>query len=315
MESGIKKHTLAVIDGNSIVHRAYHALPPFTTKEGILVNAVYGFFSFLFKVIKELNPEAIVVAFDLAVPTFRHREFDGYKAKRKKAPDNLYHQIPKIKEILEAFNIRFFTKEGFEADDLIGTIACLAKNNPDFEVIIISSDTDVLQLVDKDTKAMILQRGISQAVIYGEKDVREKYQGLSPKQLIDFKALRGDPSDNIPGVFGIGEKTAIDLIGRFNSLENLYSVLDKEEAKGLIARSDIPSAPLAIKKSILDKLIKQKNQAFMSKNLAEIRTDVKIDFDSSLYFWRNYDYEKVAGLLKKLGFFSLASRLPQNKIV
>ena len=303
MESEIKRHMLAVIDGNSIVHRAYHALPPFTTKEGILVNAVYGFFSFLFKVIKELNPEAVVVAFDLAVPTFRHHEFDGYKAKRKKAPDNLYHQIPKIKEILEAFNIRFFTKEGFEADDLIGTIANLAKSSPDLEVVIISSDTDVLQLVDKETKAMILQRGISQAVIYEEKDVREKYQGLSPKQLIDFKALRGDPSDNIPGVFGIGEKTAIDLVGRFDSLENLYSVLDKEETKGLI------------KKSILDKLINQKDQAFMSKNLAEIRTDVKIDFDLSLCFWRNYDYEKVAGLFKELGFFSLASRLPENKIV
>jgi len=160
-----------------------------------------------------------------------------------------------------------------------------------------------LQLVDKETKAMILQRGISQAVIYEEKDVREKYQGLSPKQLIDFKALRGDPSDNIPGVFGIGEKTAIDLVGRFDSLENLYSVLDKEETKGLI------------KKSILDKLINQKDQAFMSKNLAEIRTDVKIDFDLSLCFWRNYDYEKVAGLFKELGFFSLASRLPENKIV
>ena len=307
MEPGIKKQTLAVIDGNSIVHRAYHALPPFTTKEGILVNAVYGFFSFLFKVIKELNPEAIVIAFDLAVPTFRHHEFDGYKAKRKKAPDNLYHQIPKIKEILEAFNIRFFTKEGFEADDLIGTIASLAKNNPAFEVIIISSDTDVLQLVDKDTKAMILQRGISQAFLYEEKDVREKYRGLSPKQLIDFKALRGDPSDNIPGVFGIGEKTAIKLIKQFGSLENLYSALNQRP---------LPEAVLISANQRLRALLEEhKDRAFMSKNLAEIRTDVKIDFDLNFCFWRNYDYEKAAGLLKELGFFSLALRLPENKIV
>ncbi|PIR58338.1 MAG: hypothetical protein COU70_01320 [Parcubacteria group bacterium CG10_big_fil_rev_8_21_14_0_10_35_15] len=299
IESEVKKQTLAIIDGNSIVHRAYHALPPFTTKDGILVNAVYGFFSFLFKVIKELAPEAIAVTFDLAAPTFRHYQFDGYKAKRKKAPDDLYYQIPKIKDILNAFNIKFFTQEGFEADDLIGTIASLANNNPDFKVVIISSDTDVLQLVSKDTNAMILQRGISQAIIYKEKDVLEKYQGLTPKQLIDFKALRGDPTDNIPGVFGIGEKTAIDLIGKFNSLENLYSVLDKEETKKIV------------KQSVLDKLISQKDQAFMSRNLAEIHTNIEIDFDLNLCFWKDYDYKEVEKLFKDLGFFSLASKLPR----
>lgn len=298
-----EKQVLAVIDGNSIVHRAYHALPPFTTKEGVLVNAVYGFYSFLFKVVKELRPKAIAVAFDLAAPTFRHQEFDGYKAKRKKAPDNLYHQIPIIKEILEAFSIKYFTKEGFEADDILGTMAILAKKTPGFKVIIISSDTDILQLVDKDIQAMILQRGISQSEIYDEKRVQEKYQGLRPKQLIDFKALRGDPSDNIPGVFGVGEKTAISLISQFSDLENLYSSLDKEETKKVI------------KKSVLDKLISQQDQAFMSRSLAEIRTNVAIDFDAKLCFWQGYDQEKVIGLLKKLGFSSLAARLPANKII
>ncbi len=293
---------LAVIDGNAIVHRAYHALPPFTTKEGVLVNAVYGFFSFLFRIIKELQPAAIAIAFDLAAPTFRHQEFEGYKAKRKKAPDNLYHQIPIIKEILEAFSIKFFAKQGFEADDVLGTMAILAEKTHDFRVIIISSDTDILQLVGKGIQAMILQRGISQSDIYDEKKVREKYQGLQPKQLIDFKALRGDPSDNIPGVFGIGEKTAISLISQFNDLNNLYYSLNKEGIEKVI------------KKSVLDKLISQRDQAFMSRSLAEIRTNAPIDFDPKLCSWQNRDQDKVVELFKKLGFSSLIARLPDSKI-
>lgn len=298
-----EKQILAVIDGNSIVHRAYHALPPFTTKEGVLVNAVYGFFSFLFRIIKELKPAAIAIAFDLAAPTFRHQEFEGYKAKRKKAPDNLYHQIPIIKEILEALNVKFFTKEGFEADDLLGTMAVLTKKTHDFKVIIISSDTDILQLVDEGTQAMILQRGISQLDIYDEKKVREKYQGLRPKQLIDFKALRGDPSDNIPGVFGIGEKTAINLISQFEDMDKLYSSLGREETAKVI------------KKSVLDKLINQREQAFMSRNLAEIRINAPIDFDPQLCLWQDYDRERAIELFRKLGFSSLITRLPTDKVI
>ncbi|MBU4351026.1 hypothetical protein L6250_00535 [Candidatus Parcubacteria bacterium] len=303
MNSNIEKQIFAIIDGNAIVHRAYHALPPFTTKEGVLVNAVYGFFSFVFRIIKDLQPGAIAVAFDLAAPTFRHQEFDGYKAKRKKAPDNLYHQIPIIKEILEAMGIKFFTKEGFEADDLLGTMAVSVQKSNDFKTVIISSDTDILQLVGQNIQAIILQRGISQFTIYDDKGVQEKYQGLIPKQLIDFKALRGDPSDNIPGVFGIGEKTAISLINHFGDMENLYSLLNEKETEKVI------------KKSVLDKLIKQKDQAFMSRNLAEIRTNVPIDFDVRACYWQDYDREKVSNLFRELGFSSLANRLPVNKII
>ncbi len=298
MNPNNEKQVFAIIDGNAIVHRAYHALPPFTTKEGVLVNAVYGFFSFIFRVIKDLQPRAIAVAFDLAAPTFRHQEFDGYKAKRKKAPDNLYHQIPIIKETLKAFGIKFFTKEGFEADDLLGTMAASVQKSSDLRSIIISTDTDILQLVDHNTEAMILRRGISQSVIYDEEGVQRKYQGLNPKQLIDFKALRGDPSDDIPGVFGVGEKTAIRLLGHFGDLEHLYSSLDKKGTEKII------------KKSVFDKLVNQKSQAFMSRNLAEIRTNVAIDFDVRTCYWQNYNREKVSDILKGLGFSSLIVRLP-----
>jgi len=295
------RQIFVIIDGNSIVHRAYHALPPFTSKEGVLVNAVYGFFSFLFRLIRELQPKGIAVAFDLAAPTFRHQQFDGYKAKRKKTPDNLYLQIPIIKEALEAFNIKFFAKQGFEADDLLGTMANLAKKNSDLKIIIVSSDIDILQLVDGDIEAMILQRGISKSVIYGESAVREKFGGLSPRQLIDFKALRGDLSDNIPGVSGIGPKTAIELISKFNNLDQLYEAIENNKDKGLI------------KESILTKLFNQKDQAFLSRYLAEIRINVDTEFNPEACFWGNYNSNKVIQLFEKLGFSSLITRLPSKQ--
>lgn len=301
METKDKTRLLIVIDANSLIHRAYHALPSLTTKAGELVNAVYGFFSIFLKALRELNPDFVATAFDLAVPTFRHQIFSDYKAKRKKAPEDFYRQIPRIKGILDAFGIKIFEKEGFEADDIIGTIALLAETkSPDLEIIILSSDTDVLQLVDAKTKALILKKGISQTILYDEKGVQEKYQGLTPRQLIDFKALRGDPSDNIPGVFGIGEKTATELINRFKSLENLYSGLDQEETSK------------SLKESLLNKLVNQKEKAFLSKRLAEICRDIDLNFDLESCSWKNYDRDGVAKIFKDLGFFSLLARLPEN---
>jgi len=295
------KNRLIVIDSNSVIHRAFHALPPLSTKKGEIVNAVYGFLLVLFKAIKEFRPDHIIATFDLPVPTFRHKKFEKYKAKRPPTPPELYNQIPKVKEILKAFNILIFEKEGFEADDLIGTISQQFSRKqiiPRAEVIILSGDLDVLQLVNKSIKAYILRKGVKDTVLYDENLVREKYQGLNPNQLDDFKALRGDPSDNIPGVRGIGEKTAIQLIKQFNTLENLYSALEQKEA--------------SLNDNLRLKLEQQKEQAFFSKELVQIRRDAPIDFNLENSRWGEYDKEKVTEILQNLEFYSLISRLPSD---
>ena len=289
-----EKKRLIIIDGNSLTHRAYHALPPLTTKRGELVNAVYGFLLVFLKALREFKPDFAVATFDFPAPTFRHKEFKEYKATRHKAPDELYNQIPKIKEILNIFNVPIFEKEGFEADDLIGTISKLAPKKqiiPEIETIILSGDLDTLQLINRYTKVYTLKKGVKDTVLYDERAVKERY-GLSPGQLIDFKALKGDPSDNIPGVPGVGEKTAIKLIKEFGSLENLYSALT------------------GLNQPLRAKLEEYKDQAFFSKNLAKINQNVEIDFDFKKGEWKNYDREKVTKVLKDLEFFSLIERLP-----
>lgn len=288
------KKRLIIIDSNSIIHRAFHALPPLTTKKGELVNAVYGFLLVFLKVLRELKPDFVFATFDFPGPTFRHKEFKEYKATRPKAPAELYNQIPKIKEILKFFNVPIFEKEGFEADDLIGTISRLAPKKqilPEIETIILSGDLDTLQLINPQTKVYLLKRGVKDTILYDEKAVQERY-GLSPEQLVDFRALKGDPSDNIPGVPSIGEKTAQKLIKEFGSLENLYSNLDK------------------LKPALGAKLQEYKDQAFFSKNLAKINQNVEIDIDFKKGEWRNYDREKISQIFKELEFFSLIKRLP-----
>ena len=246
-----EKKKLIIIDSNSIIHRAYHALPPLTTKKEELVNAVYGFLLVFFKAIREFQPDFIAATFDFPAPTFRHKKYKEYKAKRPPAPEELYQQIPKVKEVLEAFNVPIFEKEGFEADDIIGTIAHLAPKRqiiPEVETIILSGDLDVLQLINPKTKIYSLRKGVKDIVLYDENLVKEKFQGLTPQQLLDFKALKGDPSDNIPGVTGIGEKTAIELIKEFGSLENLYQNLEK------------------LKPKLKESLLLQKEQAFLVRS-------------------------------------------------
>lgn len=285
---------LIIFDGNALVHRAYHALPPLKSKSGELTNAVYGFLLVFLKAIKDFHPEYIVATFDLPAPSFRHAKYKLYKANRIKAPDELYEQIPKIKKILNDFNVKIFEKAGFEADDLIGTISKTAEKRqiyPKVETVIVSGDNDVLQLVDKNTKAYILRKGVKDIVLYDEEKVKEKYKGLSPEQLVDYKSLRGDPSDNIPGVFGVGEKTAVELILKFGSLENIYDNLEE------------------IKDTLRKKLIDYKDQAYVSKMLAEIRKDVEIDFDLKDCAWGNYDKSKVIDSFTHYGFTTLISRL------
>jgi len=289
------KKRLIVIDSNSIIHRAYHALPPLTTKKGELVGAVYGFLLVFLKAIKEFKPDFVIACFDVKGPTFRHEKYQEYKAKRPKAPDELYQQIPKVKEVLEAFNVPIYEKQGFEADDIIGTIAKLAPQKqafPEIETIIISGDSDNLQLINPQTKVYTLRKGVKDTVLYDEAMVAQKYEGLTPQQLIDYRALRGDPTDNIPGVLGIGEKTATALIKEFGTLEKVYDNLSLINTK------------------TREKLIQHKEQAFFSRELAEIYKNVPLDFNLQECRWENYDKEKAAQALKNLDFYSLIPRLP-----
>ena len=300
-----EKKRLIIIDSNAVIHRAYHALPPLTTKKGELVNAIYGFLLVFLKAIKEFKPDFVAATFDFPAPTFRHQKYKLYKATREKAPEELYQQIPKVKEVLKSFNVQIFEKEKYEADDLIGTISKRAPKKqilPEIETIILTGDLDALQLVDKNTKVYALRKGVKDAVLYDEEKVKERYQGLTPEQLTDFKALRGDPSDNIPGVLGVGEKTAIYLIKKFGSLENLYQELKKntEESK-------------EIKQSLRKKLLDYKEQAYLSKMLSEIKNDVPIEFDLKKCSWGRYDKEKIIQIFKKYEFQTLISRLPEKE--
>jgi len=290
------KEKFIIIDGNALVHRAFHALPPLTTKDGKLVNAVYGFTTILLKIIKDLKPDYLACAFDREGKTFRHEEFKEYKAQRIKQPDELYEQIPIIEEILKVFQIPVIDSEkpGFEADDVIGTVINkLKKEGKELKNIIVTGDLDTLQLIDDHTEVFTLKKGISDTITYDERVVKERY-GLTPKQLIDFKALRGDPSDNIPGVKGIGEKTAAQLIKEFGSLENLYKNLNSKK----------------IKDRVRELLKGHQGKAFLSKKLATIIQDVPLKFDLSKTKIENYNLQEVYDLFQKLGFKSLLNRLP-----
>jgi len=283
---------LILIDGNAIVHRSFHALPPLTNRKGEMTNAVYGFSSVLIKVINELKPDYMVATFDLAAPTFRHIEYDQYKAKRVKAPDELYAQIPKTKDVLTAFGVPILEKEGFEADDIIGTVAKKYANK-EIDILIITGDLDTLQLIDDNIRVYTMKKGLNDTIIYGEKEVEERY-GLKVSQMIDYKALRGDSSDNIPGVKGIGEITATSLLKEFETLENLYKNVDKVKSK-----------------NVMEKLKKDKQMAFFSKRLGTIRLNVPIKISlKELDCQNHFDMEKIRTLFEELGFHSLLRRLP-----
>jgi DNA polymerase-1 len=286
------KKKLVLIDSNALIHRAYHALPPLTTKKGEIVNAVYGYTSVLLNVLNKFKPEYIVAAFDLKEPTFRHKEFKDYKATRVKAPDDLYAQIPRVKELVEAFNIPIAEKSGYEADDLLATFARKTeKLHPDVEVIVVTGDLDTLQMVNDQTKVFALRRGMSDSVLYDEKAIFERY-GLRPDQMNDYKGLRGDPSDNLPGVKGVGEKTAAELLQKYGTLENIYKHLPE------------------IKEGVRKKLEKDKVQAYFSKRLATLVDNVPVDFDLEKARAEDFSRVKVINLMREMEFFSLLRRLP-----
>lgn len=283
---------LVLLDGNALIHRAYHALPPLTAKGGETVHAVYGFAMTLLSVLEKFHPEYIAASFDLAGPTFRHEAYEEYKATRVKAPDDLYAQIPRVKELVRAFNIPIYELEGYEADDCVGTIARQAiLADPALGVVIVTGDNDALQLVNDRTKIFTLRKGIKDTVLYDEAAVRAKY-GLSPAQLRDFKGLRGDTSDNIPGVKGIGEKGAVALLQKYGTLEGVYAALHE------------------ITGATHDKLERDREQAFLSKKLGTIDTDAPVELRLADAVAREYDRDAVAKLFQEFGFRSLVKRLP-----
>ncbi|HBH16902.1 MAG TPA: DNA polymerase I, partial [Candidatus Veblenbacteria bacterium] len=260
-----KGQKLVIFDGNALLHRAYHALPPLTTKDGTLVNAAYGFTTIFLKVLKELKPEFVAVTFDRKEPTFRHEAFKEYKAQREKKPQELYDQISIIKDIVTAFGVPIFEAKGYEADDIIGTVT-KKTSTAGLESLIVTGDLDTLQLVDDLTSVYTLRKGLADTVTYTPAAVYDRY-GLKPEQLVEYRALKGDPSDNIPGVKGIGEKTAVELIKQFHSVTGLYDSLKKNNAqvKKLSPR-------------LRELLIVSEPEARLARKLSEIVRDVPIDF-------------------------------------
>ena len=290
-----------LIDGNALIHRGYHAIPNLSTKTGENTNAVYGFTMILLKAFKDIKPTHIACTFDLAGPTFRHEQYKEYKATRVKADQELYDQIPRVKEVVRALNIPIFELSGFEADDCLGTLATkIHEQDAEAEVLIVTGDLDTLQLVNNKIKVYTMRKGITDTVIYDPKAVRERY-GLNPDQMIDYKALRGDPSDNILGVKGIGEKGASDLIKEFRSLKNLYEEI---KTKG---------QSLGIKPRVLNLLIEQEAEAIQSYDLSRIRLDVPLDIKIAKYDFDLVHQKQILELFKQLEFRSLLGKLPKNE--
>ena len=291
---------IIVIDGNAIIHRAYHAIPPMTTKDGVMVNAVYGFTSMLLKVWKDLKPDCIAVTFDMAGPTFRHVQYKEYKATRIKADQELYDQIPFAHEVVKSFGLPIYQKQGYEADDVIGTIVKNLEKEKNTEVFIVTGDMDTLQLIRDGVKVYTLRKGMSDTVVYDAEEVKKRF-GFGPEAMVDYKALRGDPSDNIPGVPGIGEKTATDLILKFGSVEKIYKEIRNQQ-------SEIRKK---IKPGVIKKLIEGEESAKMSKELSAIDCAVPgIEFNLDACTLKDFDREKINHIFQKFEFVSLLKRIP-----
>jgi DNA polymerase-1 len=281
---------LFLIDANSLIHRTFHALPPLTSSSGKPTGALYGLASILIALLKE-NPEFCAALFDRPEPTIRKEKFEEYKAQRPKAPEELVFQIIEAHNLFLNFGIKYFEKPGFEADDLIASLTKKFKNE-NLQIIILTGDRDTFQLVDdKKVIIRILKKGISQIEDYDENKIIEKFQIL-PNQIVDFKALIGDPSDNIPGVSSIGPKTAIELIKSFGSLEGIYKNLDKIT-------------------KFKDKLIQEKENVFFYRKLVKLYDDLELDINlNDLKI--NLNKEQLINYFKELGFESLIQRLNKN---
>ena len=280
---------LIIIDGNSIINRAFYALPDMSNSEGLKTNAIFGFVRMMFKIIEDYQPTHMSVAFDKKAPTFRHKQYADYKAGRKKMPDELAQQLQPLKDLLDKFNINRLELEGYEADDLIGTVARLGEEN-DFKVYIVTGDKDAIQLASHKTTTLITKKGVGEVEEYNYDSVLERYE-MTPTQFIDLKGLMGDKSDNIPGVPGVGEKTGIKLLKQYSTIENLIEHTD--ELKG----------------SIKKKIEENKDLALMSKELATIITNVPIEVKLEDLAYGDYNKDDVVEKFKEFGFTSLITKL------
>ncbi|OQB06718.1 MAG: DNA polymerase I [bacterium ADurb.Bin212] len=347
---------LVLIDGNAIIHRAYHSMPKtLSTRKGEQTNAIYGFAITLIKVLEDLKPQYLAATFDLAGPTFRHEVFEEYKATRVKADQELYDQIPRVKQLVETMGIPIYEKDGFEADDVIGTIVEIIQKSKiknqkynskvknkkfissetkepntlaieqfnNLTIYIVSGDKDIFQLINGNVKVYNLKKGLSQTQIVDTEVIQNEYN-LQPSDFIDLKALAGDPSDNIPGVPGIGPKTATELIQRFDTLEKIYENITKllncpiADLNNLTIQQfnnetiEVVAKELGLKPRVVKLLIDNKEQAFLSQHLATIHKDVPIDFDLDKCKWGMYDKSKLSQLFEELGFQSLLRRFANN---
>lgn len=272
------------------MHRAYHALPPLKTPSGQPTGAVYGFCSMLLKVIEEFEPDYLAIAFDVKGPTFRHEEFPDYKAHRPEMDEELESQIGLVWEAVEAMQVPIYQMEGYEADDVIGSITNQISDKPRVEALVVSGDLDLLQLVSNRVRVVSTQRGISDTVVYDIPAVREKF-GVTPAQLDDYKALVGDSSDNIPGIKGVGPKTAEHLLSQYGDVVTVYNCLDRIEGK------------------YRRKLVGRQEEALRWRSLVEIKRDVPIDFSLEDAVFEAERLAKARTLFRQLGFKSLLKRI------
>jgi DNA polymerase-1 len=283
---------LVLIDGNAIIHRAFHALPPLNNKDGMPTNAVYGFFMMLLKIVEDLQPEYLVVCFDKAAPTFRKQLYVGYQATRPKMSDDLSPQFSVIHKALDSAKINHFEVDAYEADDLIGTISKEAKAK-DLQTIIVSGDRDLLQLVNKRVLMLAPIIGMTKMTMFDELKVKEKY-GLEPWQIVDYKALVGDASDNYPGVSGIGPKTASGLLNKYNTLEGIYEHLGE------------------LSPQIQEKLAQDAEQAALAKKLATIILNAPVNLDEEKAEVTKIDKAALKKVFEELNFKSLLNRVSKK---
>ncbi len=283
---------LLILDGNSVINRAFFGVRPLTTRDGLYTHAIYGFLNILERMEKEEQPEAVCVAFDLHEPTFRHKQYEGYKATRHAMPEELAQQMPILKQVLQAMNIPIYECQGWEADDVIGTVGRICSNN-DWECVIVTGDRDSLQLIDKNVhvKLVISKPGQTTATLFDEDKFREEY-GFEPKKMVDLKALMGDSSDNIPGVAGVGPKTATELLLKYGSLDGVYENIEDP----------------AIRPKLREKLEIGKQSAYLSYDLATIRTNAPIDFEPKDAIIQPLDRSALYKLFTRLEFVRLIDK-------
>lgn len=287
---------LLLVDGSALLHRAYHAYPPLRTKSGEIVGAVYGVTSILIAALESEAPTHVMVAWDLPKPTFRHIKYVGYKAQRPKADAEMVEQIPLVKELIGAIGIVQIEEEGFEADDIIGTLS----KNQEGEVIILTGDQDTMQLVSELVRVLTPAKGANPPILYGPGEVFNKY-GVHPEQIVDYKALIGDASDNIPGVAGIGPTTASKLLQEFDNLQAIY--------KAVNSKSEIRNPKQILNPKIIEKLINGKESAFLSQDLSRIVTDMKLSVQMEEMKYMGLQGQSLKVKLEELGFKSLVKRI------